>query len=104
MRGRPSQRAKNNTDYFYSFAVAIVFFTIGAVSFSLNSPKNTTHHYTKYDWYGSQQLVLKIEKRIKPGAYHDKYYGELVELNDQPVTGRLLINIEKVSVLNQIKT
>ncbi|WP_115461178.1 ComEC/Rec2 family competence protein [Winogradskyella aurantiaca] len=89
-------------DHFYSLAVAIVFFVIGAVSFAINSPQNITHHYTKYDWSGSQQLVLKIEKRIKPGTYHDKYYAQLMELNGQVTTGRLLINIEKDSILKQV--
>lgn len=89
-------------NHFYSSSVAILFFVIGAASFSLNSPQNIKHHYTKYDWHGSQYLVLKIEKRIKPGFYHEKYYGQLVELNGRLVTGRILINIEKDSLLNQL--
>ena len=70
---------------------------------ALKSYENQPGHYSKLSDISTHTLVLKIEKRLKPGFYHNKYYAQLLQADGHDLSGRVLVNIERHKTAQLLK-
>ena len=94
----------------YLFRKTILFIFISWLSFFLigilliyggDATKN--YNYFKKHLTNASNAILAIDKVLKPGNYHYKYMAEVLQIDHQKTTGRVLINIEKDSVASFFK-
>ena len=94
----------------YLFRKTILFVFISWLSFFLigilltyggDATKN--YNYFEKHLTNTSNAILAIDKVLKPGNYHYKYMAEVLQIDHQKTTGRVLINIEKDSVASFFK-
>ncbi len=94
----------------YLFRKTILFIFISWLSFFLigilliyggDATKN--YNYFEKHLTNTSNAILAIDKVLKPGNYHYKYMAEVLQINHQKTTGRVLINIEKDSIASFFK-
>lgn len=82
-------------------ALALVFF-MGVFCHLIHQPTFNPKHYSHRIHHNHddapKNLILKLNKAIKPTAYNWRYYAEIVQLDSQPVCGKILLNITKDSI------
>nr|WP_321231986.1 ComEC/Rec2 family competence protein [uncultured Psychroserpens sp.] len=74
---------------------------LGALIFNFHNQKNFATHYTKslnLEQNELQTMTFRIDERLKPSLYHDKYVVNLIKVDDKTATGKLVLNIEKDSL------
>lgn len=74
---------------------------LGSFTYHTHNQLNFTKHYTKViDIENNQPKLIsfKIHERLKPSAYYDKYVINLIEIDNQSVIGKCLLNISKDSL------
>jgi competence protein ComEC len=74
-----------------------VFSCIGAILLCLKSPEYIPKHYVQIPSEKQGTLLFRIEKRLKPSAYQEKYYAQLLQSNNKALKGRILVNLDKDS-------
>ena len=94
----------------YLFRKTILFIFISWLSFFLIGilliyGGDATKNYNYFEKYltNTSNAILAIDKVLKPGNYHYKYMAEVLQIDHQKTTGRVLINIEKDSVASFFK-
>ncbi|MDA9253888.1 ComEC family competence protein [Flavobacteriaceae bacterium] len=94
----------------YLFRKTVLFIFISWLSFFLigilliyrgDATKN--YNYFEKHLTNTSNATLAIDKVLKPGNYHYKYIAEVLQIDHQKTTGRVLINIEKDSVASFFK-
>ena len=94
----------------YLFRKTVLFIFISWLSFFLigilliyrgDATKN--YNYFEKHLTNTSNATLAIDKVLKPGNYHYKYMAEVLQIDHQKTTGRVLINIEKDSVASFFK-
>ena len=94
----------------YLFRKTVLFVFISWLSFFLigilliyggDATKN--YNYFEKHLTNTSNATLAIDKVLKPGNYHYKYMAEVLQIDHQKTTGRVLINIEKDSVASFFK-
>ena len=92
-----NQFIKNN--WFGSLAF-LTTISIGILIVNLHNEKNFESHYTKFTSYenNTNTIVFKIREILKSSLYHDKYVVDILKIEDDFVSGKLLLNIEKDSI------
>jgi competence protein ComEC len=76
-----------------------LMFTIGILTYTSHDPKNFSKHYINANSdleAGAHDIIFIIKERLKPTKYHHKYLIELVKVNEQPLEGNVILNINKV--------
>ncbi len=74
---------------------------LGAFTYQTHNQLNFENHYTNSaDTEGNQPKLIsfKIHERLKPSIYYDKYVVNLIEIDNQSVIGKCLLNISKDSL------
>ena len=85
-----------------TFVALILFFFIGISAVHIQDTRNYKNHYTHF-LKQEAKVVLRISKVIKSGFYHDKYVAEVLQINKNKTSGKVLLNIEKDSLQNRLK-
>ncbi len=81
----------------------ITMTSIGCTTYLINQDKNIPSHYTKSITPNSiNHLTLKVTERLKPDLYNEKYVASIMSLNEKEVSGTLLINIKKDSLIEPL--
>lgn len=83
---------------------AITFLTmmcIGILVVNFHDQRHFKNHYsnvisTKNDI--PQLITFKVREVLKPTAYHNKYVVDILKLDQQSVSGKLLLNVQKDSI------
>ncbi|WP_411893468.1 ComEC/Rec2 family competence protein [Winogradskyella sp. A2] len=79
--------------------VYLCMFCIGVNAYNINEEKSRTTHYTnqiiKND---NSQIIFKVNERLKPDLYNEKYIVEINSLNGKSASGKILINIKHDSL------
>ncbi len=86
-----------------SFTLMIL---IGILTVNFHNPRNYKTHYTKYlnlDSLSTDIISFKVSEKLKPSAFHDKYIGKIITINNKSVTGKFLINIAKDSTKTKLQ-
>lgn len=100
-------RLENRTlkkSIWFGLLAYIFMITLGVFTYNTHYPKNFSEHYSNiktFDLSNSDNICFKIQERLKPTKYHNKYVVELLKINDQYITGNVLLNIEKSQVPKQ---
>lgn len=76
-----------------------IMLLLGMLLFHFHNPIHLKQHYTHHVEVDNVALfTLKIERKLKPSLYQDKYYANMVKVNQTPVLGTILLNVQKDSV------
>jgi competence protein ComEC len=86
----------------FTFVALILFFFIGISAVHIQNTRNYKNHFTNF-LKQEATVVLRISKVLKPGFYHDKYVAEVLQINKNKTSGKVLLNIEKDSLQNRLK-
>ncbi|MCH4553580.1 ComEC/Rec2 family competence protein [Aestuariibaculum lutulentum] len=76
---------------------------IGISTVTLHNPINSKHHYTKtLDEDSIPKTTFRIREVLKSNHYYDKYIVDILELNNNQVSGKILLNLQKDSINNKL--
>ncbi len=74
----------------------LCFFLIGFFNYQIRLPQFQPHHFSHYTAdFKSGLLQIKIEQKLKPEKFHDKYVGIVQSTNSIATNGKILLQIEK---------
>ncbi|QED38191.1 ComEC/Rec2 family competence protein [Antarcticibacterium arcticum] len=93
-------------DGLFGVIVILSFIFIGIFSVSLRLPQNIPLHYVNHLYVQSAKpgiLIGEVVEILKPGAYQDKYIVRARDLNGEPVSGKILLNISRDSLPQHYK-
>jgi len=77
-------------------------FLIGIASITFQDGFQQKTHYTQHI-SNENQLVFQIEKKLKPSAFQDKYYAQILQIDSHSCTGKIVVNCNKDSLKNNLK-
>lgn len=86
---------------YFAVSLALFAFTLGIMVQSLHYGPNNTKHYSRplRDGDGGEPILRGvITERLKPNEYSEKYFFEVINLNAQQATGKLLVTMPKDSL------
>lgn len=83
----------------FSLTAYLLMISLGMLTHMLHNPKHSKTHYSRNIQMNNRSLLnFRIQERLKPSQYHDKYIVDLIKINNQSITGTLILNIEKDSL------
>jgi len=85
------------TVWFGIVAYTLVIF-VGVLTTTFHNQKNFSNHYSKNITVNKDTLKIitfRIREVLKPGNYHDKYVVDILKINNESVSGKSLLNIQK---------
>jgi competence protein ComEC len=88
-------------DMAFGIPVYLLFIFFGISSTTLQHPGNIPSHYIHLLQDKTETSIVKgdISEKLKPGLFHDKYILNTREINGHPVTGKILLNISRDSLI-----
>ncbi|EPR74825.1 Competence protein [Winogradskyella psychrotolerans RS-3] len=92
-------KSKINRSIFFGSLVYLCMVGVGMTSYNLQDETLRPEHYTNQnssDNYNA--IVFKIEERLKPDSYNDKYIASIIAFNDEEAIGQVLINTRRDSI------
>jgi competence protein ComEC len=85
----------NRTSYF-GLLVYVCMIGIGINAYTIQNEKLRPQHYTNlYESTSPTTLTFKVEKRLKPDNYNNKYIVSVVSIANKTALGKLLINVKR---------
>lgn len=77
------------------FEVVTTLTTIGLGMFVVAMAKGTTleNHYFQHDFEKENLWHLKVREVLKPNPYSQRYVTQVISLDDEKVTGKILLNL-----------
>src|SRR5690625_2382774 len=89
---------------YYGITIYLVFITLGIFSYQIRLPEFQENHYSHAIHHNTKQLVtLKIVENLKSDFYYDKYYANVLTIDDSKSKGKILLSIQKDSLNTKIK-
>ena len=98
-------KKQHKTLFWPSLLVLLLMVFVGVLVSKINILTFSKTHYSHLEKISdnqSHQLEFIIKKRLKPTAYHHRYYVELVKIDSTRVSGTLLMNLDKESTAENI--
>ena len=98
-------KKQNKTLYWPSLLVLILFVLIGIIVSKTHSPKFHKSHYTHLEKLKENnlfELEFLVEKKLKSTIYNHRYYVKLIRIDSKPVSGTLLLNLNKESTIERL--
>ena len=90
----------------FGIAAYILMVFVGVLTTSFHNQKNFSNHYSKFisvEKDSLETVTFRIREVLKPGNYYDKYVIDLLKINDETVSGKSLLNIQKDSMQSALK-
>jgi competence protein ComEC len=90
----------------FGISAFLTMISIGILTVTLHNEKNHNNHYTHHistETDSLKTIIFRIREVLKPNNYYDKYVVDILEIDDQLVTGKSLLNIQKDSTQSAIK-
>ncbi len=91
-----------NPQFYFALSSFIVFFIIGVSRLTFSKDINQKSHYTHH-LKDENSLALEVTKSLKPSKNYLKYEVSVKQLNKENTTGKLLLNLKKDSLKNDLK-
>jgi competence protein ComEC len=85
-----------------TFVSVILFFFVGVSLIYTQDARNFKNYYKNFS-NRDTNVILRISKVLKSGFYHDKYVAEVIQINEEKTSGKILLNIQKDSSQNLLK-
>lgn len=79
----------------------LFFLNLGILRSTQSTGLQDKQHYS-YHLKDSNAVVLRIDKILKPGFYHDKYLVSMLQTDNEVTKGQILLNIQKDSTQNKL--
>ncbi|WP_034041442.1 ComEC/Rec2 family competence protein [Wocania ichthyoenteri] len=90
----------------FGVSAYILMIFVGILTTSFHNQKNFSNHYSKLvslEKDTAETITFRIREVLKPGNYYDKYVIDVLKINDETVSGKSLLNIQKDSSLSALK-
>lgn len=90
----------------FGVLAVIAFTSLGMLSLASHHPKYWDSHYTNnltIHEGESYAITFRVNERLKPTTYHTKYVIDLISINGTATKGKMLLNVEKDSLLNKLE-
>jgi len=97
---------KYNPSLIFSIITFALSFLIGVSAITFKDERNRSDYYRnnkKFSQSKAQNSILFIRKVLKPNLYSYKYEADVLELNSEKVSGKILLSVKKESNLNTLK-
>lgn len=86
----------------FTFSTFFLFILIGIISITIQTNSNNNNYFGKY-LKDNNQIILQIEKALKPSNFYQKFEANILQINQQKVIGKVLLNIKRDSTQKNIK-
>lgn len=83
---------------YFGSAAWLFAFILGMLVQTLHYPPNQKLHYTNFLNDDIPVLKTVVSERLKPNAFSEKYYFEVLSANGKTATGKLLVTVPKDSL------
>ena len=99
---------KTKTSTVFGILVALTTVSIGILAVASNDSKNQPGHYSHFDITENHLWKIKIHDVLKSSAFSQRYIAEVLALENDIVSGRLLlslpldINVKKINVDDEL--
>ncbi|WP_111682160.1 ComEC/Rec2 family competence protein [Winogradskyella tangerina] len=93
-------RGQLNRSLYFSVLVYLSMISLGVNAYNVHDEKLRPDHYlhlTKGDI--PNKVVLKIRQRLKPDLFNHKYIATIISMDNHEVSGKVLINLKKDSII-----
>ncbi|MFI1770467.1 ComEC/Rec2 family competence protein [Thalassobellus citreus] len=90
----------------FGVSAFILMILVGVLTTSIHNQKNFSNHYTQHistETDSSKTITFRVREVLKPGNYYDKYVIDILNIEDNNVSGKSLLNIEKKSTKSPLK-
>lgn len=90
----------------FGITASILMVFVGVLTTSFHNQKNVSNHYSKFisvEKDSLETVTFRIREVLKPGNYYDKYVIDVLKINDESVSGKSLLNIQKDSTQSALK-
>ena len=92
------ERRKLQQGIFFGILTYSCFFILGYSNYQLRKPEYQNKHYSHLSHSNNSQFIqLKITEILSENSYNHKYEAEMLQLDSQQVTGKVLLSIKKDS-------
>lgn len=78
---------------FFGIIAATIVIVLGVFIVSISNPKNNSLHYTNHLTEKDNIWLVKVAEVLKPSAFSKRYIVKAKSLNQNEVTGRLILRI-----------
>jgi competence protein ComEC len=85
----------------FGILALFTFFVIGTLTHQLHDQKLFKTHYTQHIDPAKDSIAtitFRIREVLKPGAFHNKYMVDILNINNQSLSGKTLLNVQKDSL------
>jgi competence protein ComEC len=100
-------RKKLFDDIFFGICTWSLIFTLGMATAHLHQPKNQPQHYINLQTAKADVIQIRVIEILKPNLYNQPYIAEVETIfsdkNSTPLKGKILLNISKDSIPQNIK-
>ena len=99
-------KRQNKTLFWPSYMVLLAMVVLGIFVSKIHAPTFSKYHYSHLKNLSEDQfyeLNFEVKKRLKPTAYHHRYYVQITSIDSAIVTGTLVLNLSKASTLDNLK-
>ena len=101
-------RRKIFDDIFFGICTWSLIFTLGIATAYLHQPKNQPQHYINLQTAEADVIQIRVIEILKPNLYNQPYIAEVERIflgkNSIPAKGKVLLNISKDSIQQDIKS
>lgn len=97
-----SLKQKINRSPYFAILAYCCMVSLGINAYNIQDEKRQPQHYTNLSLQEPSELTFKINERLKPDSYNDKYIVSLISANQRKALGKLLINIKRDSTINTL--
>ena len=87
--------------FLFTFLSSVLWFFIGVSSVFIQDDTNYKNYYRKHNPNNSS-YIIKVYEVLKPGNYYDKYKVKIIQIDSIKTRGKLLLNVQKDSLKNQL--
>lgn len=81
----------------FGFFTFVTTFCIGILIQTFHQKSNHLNHYSNLDIDKEVSLQFKIYKHLNTGYYYDRYEVNILSINNNEVSGRVILNVNKDS-------
>lgn len=82
----------------FTIAVLLFSFCLGMLLQTLHYAPNQKLHYSNFTYSDTPAIKGKISERLKPNAYQERYYFEVISIDHKPATGKILLTVSRDSI------
>lgn len=102
-----STRNRLKNSIWFGVLALVTMVCVGILTYNLHDQKQFKTHYSHFinvDNNAAQPVIFKIRDVLKPNTYYDKYVVDILEINQNRVVGKALLNIEKDTLVPAFMT